>query len=64
MSDYLLGLYTRVLLAARSDKGQGTLEYVGIVVIAAILVAAIVTAVKGADIGGFISQKISEIKSN
>ncbi|MGH3355092.1 MAG: hypothetical protein ACRDOJ_04290 [Nocardioidaceae bacterium] len=53
----------RHALEARGEKGQGTLEYVGIVVVAALLVAAVVGAVEGADIEGFISGKISEITS-
>jgi hypothetical protein len=64
MTNALLALYTRLTVEAESDEGQGTLEYVGIVVIAALLVAAIVAAVKGADIGGFITTKINEIKNN
>ena len=45
----------------REEKGQGTLEYVGIVIIAAILVLAIVGAVQGADIGTTVTNKIKEI---
>jgi len=55
---------TTVLSAAparRDDEGQGTLEYIGIVVIAALLVGAIFTAVSGADIGSVIADKLSEI---
>jgi hypothetical protein len=59
-----LKLYSSILAltaAPRDEKGQGTLEYVGIVIIAALLVTAIVTAIRGTDIGGTITTKINEI---
>ena len=55
----MLALQTRV--AERDEKGQGTLEYVGIVVIAALLVGAIVAAINPGEITGKIQEKISEI---
>lgn len=68
MFDQALKFYSSMLAvtAARGDKrgdekGQGTLEYVGIVIIAALLVTAIVTAIRGTDIGGTITTKINEI---
>lgn len=68
MFDKALALYatmvstvTSTATASKDEKGQGTLEYVGIVVIAALLVTAIVTAVQGADIGSTITSKIAEI---
>jgi len=64
MSDQALKLYSSILAltaAPRNEKGQGTLEYVGIVIIAALLVTAIVTAIRGTDIGGTITTKITEI---
>lgn len=70
MSHRMIALYAGMLSRAqhamhrRDQRGQGTLEYVGIVVVAALLVAAIVGAVKGADIGGFVAGKISEILSS
>ncbi|MGQ2913227.1 MULTISPECIES: hypothetical protein [unclassified Aeromicrobium] len=59
-----LALYSTVLAtvhAPREEKGQGTLEYVGIVVIAALLVGAIVAAINPGDITAKIQEKISEI---
>lgn len=64
MTDQALKLYSSILAltaAPRDEKGQGTLEYVGIVIIAALLVTAIVTAIRGTDIGGTITTKINEI---
>lgn len=66
MYDNLLKFYSTMMSiqsAPRDEKGQGTLEYVGIVIIAALLVAAIVTAIQGADIGTTITNKINEIKN-
>lgn len=66
MFDKALALYATTLATLstpRSEKGQGTLEYVGIVLVAAILVAAIVGAIRGADIQGTITGWIGNIKS-
>ena len=64
MFDGALKLYSSILAltaAPRDEKGQGTLEYVGIVIIAAILVTAIVGAIRGTNIGTTITNKINEI---
>lgn len=50
-----------ITAAPREEKGQGTLEYVGIVIIAALLVTAVVTAIQGTDIGATITSQISKI---
>ena len=66
MYDKALALYSTMIVsmtAPREEKGQGTLEYVGIVLVAAILVAAIVGAIRGADIGPTITGWIGNIKS-
>lgn len=47
MNNALISLYatlTSMVSAPREEKGQGTLEYVGIVIVAGILVLAIVSA--------------------
>jgi hypothetical protein len=49
--------------APRRERGQGTLEYVGIVLIAAILVGAIVGAIRQADVASTIGGWIGNIKS-
>src|SRR5688572_15008857 len=66
MSHSALKLYSTVtafLANPRKEKGQGTLEYVGIVLIAAILVGAIVGAIQKADVASTIGGWISNIKS-
>ncbi|MGN6574307.1 MAG: hypothetical protein ACTHKG_01335 [Nocardioides sp.] len=64
MYESLIKMYavlTVRVAAAHDEKGQGTLEYVGIVVVAAILVGAVVDAINGGEITSAISNKISEI---
>jgi hypothetical protein len=64
MYESLIKMYavlTARVATAHDEKGQGTLEYVGIVVVAAILVGAVVDAINGGEITSAISNKISEI---
>ena len=64
MTESLIQLYavlTARMTVAHNEKGQGTLEYVGIVVVAAILVGAVVDAINGGDITTAIKGKITEI---
>jgi len=43
------------------ELGQGTLEYLGIVIVAAILVVALVTAFNHFDLGAKISAQLDKI---
>ena len=43
------------------EAGQGTLEYLGIVIVAAILVGALVGAFNTFDLGGKISTELAKI---
>ena len=45
----------------KDEKGQGTLEYLGIVIIAALLVTAVVGAVKGVNIAQVVTDQIKKI---
>jgi len=65
MYDSALKLFSTMiaLTSTRRERGQGTLEYVGIVLIAAILVGAIVGAIRQADVASTIGGWISNIKS-
>ncbi|CAN5315188.1 hypothetical protein BH18ACT9_BH18ACT9_01090 [soil metagenome] len=67
MNSKLIEMYVyltaRLTSTDRSEKGQGTLEYVGIAIVAAILVAAVVGAVTDSDIEGAIKAQIDEILS-
>ncbi len=66
VTEKALTLYSFMLAYGneRKEKGQGTLEYVGIVIIAAALVAALVGAVDAASIGTKVKGKITEILGN
>jgi len=48
-------------LVAKREAGQGTLEYVGMIIVAAILVTIVVTAVKGTGIAAAFDKAINDI---
>jgi hypothetical protein len=43
------------------DRGQGTLEYVGMIAVAAMLVIAVLQATKTVDLAGFFTDAIRSI---
>lgn len=45
----------------RREAGQGTLEYVGIVIIAAILILAVIAAVNAFDLQGKLATEFAKI---
>ena len=49
------------LSGPRDDRGQGTLEYVGMIAVAATLVIAILQATKAVDLAGFFTSAIGSI---
>lgn len=53
----LLWLYTVFAVRLRSDRGQSSVEYLGIVVVAATLIGLLITA--STDWGNSITQAIS-----
>jgi hypothetical protein len=55
----VLALQTRV--AERDEKGQGTLEYVGMIVVAALLAAAVIAAAKGVDLGSVFTNAVNSV---
>lgn len=66
MSTFALKIYSTMMAftaapAEKDEKGQGTLEYLGIVIIAALLVTAVVGAVKGVDIASVVTAQIKKI---
>jgi len=54
-------VFARLRAEAR-DTGQGTLEYVGMIAVAAILVIAILQATKSVDLAGFFTDQINRVK--
>jgi hypothetical protein len=63
MNAKLIALTVRLMHAAktREDRGQGTLEYVGAVVIAAVIVVAVAGAFGGIDIKGAVKTATDHI---
>ena len=45
----------------RDERGQGTLEYVGMIAVAAILVVAVLEATDAIDLGEFFSKQIKKV---
>jgi len=48
-------------LKARRESGQGTLEYVGMFAVAAIIVVTIIGLAKGFDFGGIVTAAIAYV---
>ena len=63
MTEKLVALRIRALKAFErtSDKGQGTIEYVGMILIAALLVVGVLTALKDKDLGGAVSRAVDSV---
>ena len=47
-------------LEARGDAGQGTMEYVGMLVAVAVIVLAVATALKATDLGSKVSSAFQQ----
>ena len=62
MTKALATLQTRLYLL-RSQQGQGTLEYVGMIIVAAIIVVAVLDAVDAIDLGAIFSDNIDKVTS-
>jgi len=65
MTRKIAALHVRVIKAVEGrEAGQGTLEYVGMIAVAALLVVAVVTAFgNGSTLGSKVSDAISKITS-
>jgi hypothetical protein len=68
MTEKLVALRIRVekgiehrLAATRNDVGQGVLEYVGMVIVAAFVIAAVAAMIKGKDIAGAVGGAIDKV---
>lgn len=58
--ELFVALQTRMLVA-RDEKGQGTLEYVGMIIVAAILAVAVLEVTDTIDLGQIFSDQVSEV---
>lgn len=61
MTDKLIRLQTIATSRLRGDRGQGSLEYIGILLVIAVVVAALVTAVTDLDLAGQIGEALSSM---
>ena len=48
-------------LVAKGEAGQGTLEYIGMIIVAAFLVVIVMTAIKNGGVAGKLATAIKEI---
>jgi hypothetical protein len=48
-------------LTAKREAGQGTLEYVGMLVVAAIVVVGVISVLKGADLDVKLGEAIKKV---
>lgn len=57
ITGYVAGVFDRM----RSDeRGQGSVEYVGIIIVVAIILVAVIAAVKSTDLGTKLVTKITD----
>ncbi|WP_327234723.1 hypothetical protein [Streptomyces sp. NBC_01317] len=64
---HYVGTWTNTAITAmkrRGDKGQGAVEYVGVIVLVALIIAALVSSGVAADIAAGLSDKVAEILGN
>lgn len=69
MNQLLVTLYVWQLTAGdklkqRREAGQGSLEYIAAIAVAAVIILAVITAVRGADLGGWVTTLIQRIKDS
>lgn len=48
-------------LAAKGDAGQGTLEYVGMIIVAAIIVVAVLDVLDAIDLGAIFQTNVESV---
>jgi hypothetical protein len=60
MTKALASLQTR-LFQLRNEAGQGTLEYVGMIIVAAIIVVAVLDATDQIDLGQIFSDNVKKV---
>lgn len=64
MTEKLVALQVRLAKTLEDrEAGQGTLEYVGMIAVAAIVAVAVLEMTDTVDLGGFFETQVNEIKS-
>jgi hypothetical protein len=61
---YLLQFTLADKVKARREAGQGTLEYVGMIAVAAVIIVAVIGVLKGADLGTWVGGFITKVKGS
>lgn len=59
----LLTLQARMFLAREDERGQGTLEYVGMIIVAAAIVLAVLEAANAIDLGAVFTTAVDSVTS-
>lgn len=49
------------MLMARNDRGQGTMEYVGMILVAAIIVVAVLDVTEAVDLGEVFRSAVESV---
>lgn len=47
----------------RSERGQGTLEYVGMVAVACLMIVAVIGALKAFNVGSWITTQVTKVQN-
>ena len=63
MTEKFISLRIRATQAieGRRDAGQGTLEYVGMIIVAALVAVAVMTALKTVNLGTFVTNAVKSV---
>jgi len=48
-------------LAAKGETGQGTLEYIGMIIVAAVIVVFVITAARGTNLGTIFTREVAKV---
>jgi hypothetical protein len=56
----VLGNRRNPRLVAAGESGQGTMEYVGMLIAVAVVVAGVIAVLKGVDVGGAVSNAFNK----
>ena len=59
--ELMVALQTRLFALRSNERGQGTLEYVGMIIVAAILVVAVLEVTDTVDLGGVFQEAIEKV---
>ncbi|WEV77347.1 hypothetical protein O9K63_12195 [Janibacter cremeus] len=58
---FTVAKHTLTQRLAEQERGASALEYVGMLIVAAIIVGAVITVIDGADVQGAVTEAVNEI---